>query len=581
MTPRRALAFFLFLTGLFAQEYRATLTGVVTDPSGAAIPNATVKATNSATNRATETKSSSDGVYTVPFLEPGVYLVEASAAGFQTLRRDAITLAVGQKLNLPLQLPVGQSTTEVTVTGNLETIETADASRGLVFDPVKTQEYPLNGRQSYMLMSLTPGVIFTQEQFGSTGFSGTRGWDVNNSYKFNGARAGNGNNVFMMNGTAISNESSTWEFAPSVDAIQEFSAMTTVYDAQYGHEAGGVVNTVIRGGTNNWHGDVYDYFRNAVLDANNFGNNYAGKPKGNHQQNQFGGVFGGPIRKDKDFVFLSYEGWQEVIPFPGAGVTAVPLDLRNGQNFTNYGMTIADPLTTHPCTPGSGSADTDPCTGNFGSNYWRVPFPNNVIPANRVSPIATKILAYLPAPNAPGQGAGNITNNYLNNSNTGRYWYNQPIVRWDHNFSAKNKFYALFSEFHGYEFRSSTTFPKPVATGNIDNNRTFTGMNLDDTHVLSPTAVLDVKASYFRFVQLTPGLLGSGARYHAAVAGDDPDDPRAFGKRFGDPEHQHWRLYGVAIRIGQRELVALQPLDLFAESDDDQGYALAALRLRV
>src|ERR1700730_10588627 len=101
-----------------------------------------------------------------------------------------------------------------------------------------------------MLLNLPPGVIFAQEQFGASGFSGTRGWDVNNSYKFNGARAGNGNNVFMLNGTPISNEGSTWEFAPSVDAVQEFSAMTTVYDAQYGHEAGGVPDNSDRGGSN-------------------------------------------------------------------------------------------------------------------------------------------------------------------------------------------------------------------------------------------------------------------------------------------------------------------------------------------
>jgi hypothetical protein len=505
MIKRCVLALLVLSAGLFAQEFRATLTGTVTDPSGGAIPNATVKAVNTAVNSTSETKTSSDGLYTIPLLEPGVYTVEITANGFQTLKREAITLAVGQKLNLPVRLTVGQMSQEITVTGQQEVIESADANRGLVFDPTKTQEYPLNGRQSYMLLSLTPGVIFTQEQFGASGFSGTRGWDVNSSYKFNGARGGNGNNVFMMNGTAISDNTSQWEFAPSVDAIQEFSAMTTVYDSQYGHQAGGVVNTVIKGGNNAWHGTVYDYFRNAVLDANNFGNNYAGAPKGNHQQNQFGGTFGGPIRKDKDFVFMSYEGWQEVIPFPGAGQQAVPLDLRAGQNFSKYNMSVYDPLTTHPCTAGTGAPDTEPCAGTNGSAYWRSPFPGNVIPQSRISPIATKILSYLPAPNAPGQGAAGITSNYVNAGNTGRYWYNQPIVRWDHNFSSKNKLYALFSEFHGYEFRSTNTFPKPVAQGNIDNNRTFTGLNLDDTHVISPTAVLDVKASFFRFVQLTPG----------------------------------------------------------------------------
>lgn len=380
MSSRSVFTLLFVSCALFAQD-RATLTGTISDPSGAAIPGATVKATNTATNNAGETKTTTDGIYTIPYLNPGVYNIEVAASGFQTLKRDALVLAVGQRLVLNLTMSVGQSTSEITVTGQQESIDTGDASRGLLFDPIKTQEYPLNGRQSYMLMSLTPGVIFGQQQFGASGFSGTRGWDVNNAYKFNGARQGNGNNVFMLNGTPISDNGSQWDFAPSVDAIQEFSAMTTVYDAQYGHEAGGVVNTTIRSGTNSWHGDVYDYFRNRLLDANFFQSNIAGLNKGRHNQNQFGGVFGGPIRKDKDFLFASFEGWQEVVPFPGSGTTDVPLDLRNGQNFDKYHMTIYDPLMTHAC-----GAPTEPCTGSNGSAYWRNPFPGDVIPQNRVSP---------------------------------------------------------------------------------------------------------------------------------------------------------------------------------------------------
>ncbi len=516
---RSILALLIVSSALFAQE-QGTITGVVTDPSGAAIPNATIKSTNLANNQTSETKSATDGNFTIPYLAPGVYNVEATAPGFQSVKRQNIVLAVSQRLNLPLQMPVGQATTEITVTGQQEVIQSTDADRGLVFDPIKTQEYPLNGRQSYMLLSLTPGVIFTQEQFGASGFSGTRGWDVNSSYKFNGARAGNGNNVFMLNGGIISDNGSQWDFAPSVDAIQEFTAITTAYDASYGHEAGGVVNTVIRGGTNNWHGDVYDYFRNRVLDANNFANNYAGQPKGRHNQNQFGGVLGGPIRKDKDFLFMSFEGWQEIVPFPGSGVTAVPLDIRDGQHFAQYGMTEFDPLTTHPC-----GAATEPCSGSTGSTYWRNPFPGDVIPKSRISPIGAKILSYLPAPNTVGQapvgipGAQGISNNYVNPTNEGRYWYNQPIVRWDHVLSDRDRFYMLFSEFHGFEYRSSNTFPPPVATGNSDNNRTFTGLNLDETHVISPTAVLDIRANWFRFVQLTPSYTSQAQAISAASLG--------------------------------------------------------------
>ena len=513
MSIRSVLALLVVSCALFAQD-RATLTGTVTDPSGAGIPGATIRATNTDTNNVSEGKSTADGIYTIPYLAPGVYNIEVTAGGFQTLKRDAVTLAVGQRLVLNMPMIVGQATTEITVTGQVENIETGDASRGLLFDPIKTQEYPLNGRQSYMLLTLTPGVIFGQQQFGASGFSGTRGWDVNSSYKFNGARQGNGNNVFMINGTPISDNGSQWDFAPSVDAIQEFSAMTTVYDAQYHHEAGGVVNTTIRSGTNQWHGDVYDYFRNRLLDANFFQNNIAGAKKGRHNQNQFGGVFGGPIRKDKDFLFVSFEGWQEVVPFPGSGTTDVPLALRDGQHFSQFNMTIFDPLTTHAC-----GASTEPCSGSNGSAYWRNPFPGNVIPQARISPIATKILSYLPAPNSPGQGTAGISNNYVNANNYGRYWYNQPIIRWDHNFGDRDKFNVLFQQFHGYEFRSSTQYPAPLATGNTDNNRTFTSLSMGETHVINPTTVLDIKASYWRFTQLTPGYTAAAQAITAASVG--------------------------------------------------------------
>jgi hypothetical protein len=498
MKFRSLFATLLFsVAGLYAQDFRATVTGTVTDPSGARVPNAKVTAVNTAMNTTKETQTDAEGVYTIPYLDPGVYNFEFQASGFQILRRESITLSVAQKLSLNVSLPVGQAATEVTVAGEQEVVDTADASRGVVFDPLKTQEYPLNGRQSYMLMMLTPGVLFTTFTFGPNGNSGTRAWDVTNAYKFNGARSGNGNNAFLLNGAIISNEGSTWEFAPSVDAIQEFKVETNAFDAQYGHEAGGVVNTTIKSGTNSWHGDVYDYWRYYLLDANSFNNNTAGTQRGYHNQHQFGGVLGGPIRKDKDFIFMSFEGWQEVLPFPTTATT-VPMDMRTG-NFSNpaYGMTVYDPLTRHAC-----GAATESCSQ---STYWQSPFPGNQIPASRISPVAQKILGYLPAPNTVGQGQGGISGNYVSSPNPGRYWYNQPIVRFDHTFSDKDKFNAMFSQFHGFEFRSSNGFAPPLSVGNTYNNRTYTGINLDETHVISPTMVLDLRANFMRFVQLSPG----------------------------------------------------------------------------
>jgi Carboxypeptidase regulatory-like domain len=489
MTPRSVLALLLLSAGLYAQDFRATLGGTVTDPSGAAIPNATVKATNIAVNSTKETKTTSEGLFTIPYLEPGDYTIEVSAKGFQLMKRTDITLQVAMKLNLPIQMTVGQMTQEVTVTGQQEVIDTADASRGLVFDPIKTQEYPLNGRQTYMLMSLTPGVVFTQEQFGASGFSGTRGWDVNNSYKINGARTGE--SLFLLNGAPISDNGGSWQLAPNVEAVQEFKVMTNTYDSSYGRFGGGVVNTTIKSGSNTWNGDVFDYWRNSVLDANFFQNNVQGLKKGFHNQHQFGGVVGGPIRKDKDFILGSFEGWQEVVPFPALASTPNAI-LRDGQHFNDLGYKIFDPLTTHAC-----NAATEPCQGQ---TYISNPFPNNVIPQNRISPIGSKILSYFPTENGPG-----ITNNFIAAGNLGRYWYNQPMVRWDHVFGQNDKFYSLFTFQQGHEYRSSTGFPKPAATGNTNNERNDKNIIVDWTHVMSSAMVFDLRASFGRFVQTTPG----------------------------------------------------------------------------
>lgn len=489
MVRRTLGTFFILCAAVFAQDFRATLTGTVTDPSGASVPNATVKATNTANNSTKEVKTTSDGVYTIPYLDPGVYDVEVSATGFQLLKRSNITLQVAQKLSLPIAMTVGQMTQEVTITGQQEVIDSADANRGLVFDPIKTQEYPLNGRQTYMLMSLTPGVVFTQEQFGASGFSGTRGWDVNNSYKINGARTGE--NLFLLNGAPISNNGGTFQLAPNVEAVQEFKVMTNTYDSSYGRFGGGVVNTTLKAGTNSWNGDVFDYWRNSVMDANFFQNNAGGLPKGFHNQHQFGGVLGGPIRKNKDFIFGSFEGWQEVVPFPALASTP-PTILRDGQHFTDLGYKIFDPLTTHAC-----NAATEPCQGQaFIAN----PFPNNVIPQSRISPVGAKILSYFPAENV-----GGINNNFVAANNLGRYWYNQPMIRWDHVIGANDKFYALFTYQQGHEYRSSTGFPKPAATGNTNNERNDKNVIADWTHVISPTVVLDLRASFGRFIQTTPG----------------------------------------------------------------------------
>ena len=479
----------LFCVSMFGQDYRATLLGQVTDSSGAFVPNATVKATNLDTGSVTEAKTNNSGSYTLPYLQPGNYNVEITAEGFQGVKRENIVLRVADKQNLPVVMQIGQMTQEVTVVGQQELVQSTNADRGMVFDPIKTQELPLNGRQAYMLMALTPGVIFTQEQFGANGFSGTRGWDTNGNYKINGGRPGT--NQFLLNGAPISTFGS-WQVAPNVEAIQEFKVQTNTYDAQYGRTGGGTVNTTLKSGGKDWHGDVFDYWRNRVLDANTFQNNAGRAPRGFHNQHQFGGVVGGPVRKNKDFLFFSQESWREVVPFPL--VTSVPpLDLRDGQHFTNYNVKIFDPLTTRPCN------STNNCPS--GVQYVRDAFPDNKIPESRISPIGKNILALFPAPNgAPGQ----LQNNFLRADSLGRYGYNQPMGRWDHVFNENNRIYGVVTYQHGHEFRNNNGFDPPAQRGNIVSERNDQNYIADYTRVISPTTVLDIRGSFSRFTSLFP-----------------------------------------------------------------------------
>jgi len=214
----------LTLAPLGAQDFRATITGHVTDQTGAAVPDAQVRAVRRDTNQTVETRTNREGYYTLAYLQPSTYDVEVIATGFHKLRRENVTLMVAEKLDLPLTLALGAVSQEITVTADVaEVVQTADASGGLNFDAVMTSEYPLNGRQVYMLMDLSPGVLFTQEEFGKTGHSGTRGWDVNGNYVMNGGVVGT--NSFSLNRAPISLTGS-WQLAPNADAIQEFKVMT-------------------------------------------------------------------------------------------------------------------------------------------------------------------------------------------------------------------------------------------------------------------------------------------------------------------------------------------------------------------
>ena len=508
--PRRlvqmlALILVLPVFTLHAQEYRGTIAGRVTDSSGAVVPNAAITATGpQQTYRA---KTGGNGTFTIPFVQPATYAVSVAAPGFREELRKGIIVDIDSSVNLEMALKVGATIDTVTVQANNEVmLDTLDASGGTVMEPDKVQNLPLNGRQVYMLLGLTPGAQFTQTQFGSQGYSGTRGWDESNAYRINGQSGSY--NQFSLNGAPVSQQdgggAGTWNIAPSVDAVAEFKVMTNTYDAQYGRFAGGTVNTILKSGTQQYHGTLFDFFRNSVMEANTYELNQVGTKKPFHNMHQFGGTLGGAVWKSKDnlFFFLSFEGWREVLP--GGLTTTVPTpDMFpgvNGVNLTNYLAAtnkngIYDPLTTTCVKPSS----------NGCNQYGRQQYPNNTIPANRISPIGLKIMKLFPAPNLPG-----YINNYVY---TGKnpYQYNQPIVRVDYNFSDATRMYAMLAWWSGTEFRDGNGFTGPAMRGNINSYRSSLTQVLDLTHTFNPNLVGDIRVSFNRSWNRNPdGALSAG-----------------------------------------------------------------------
>jgi hypothetical protein len=485
---------------MFAQDFRASILGQVTDASGASIPGVKIRATRIETNVSREAETTSEGFYTVPGLDPGRYNVTFTRDGFQTVNRHDIVLQVAEKLNLSVRMEVGSVTQEVTVTGEQELIATATASRGLVLDSMHVQEIPLNGRNAFMLMRLSPGVIFTPRVFGATGFSGTRGWEsgLGRWYVINGGRVGT--SQFLLNGAPVSTEG-TPNIAPNVEAVQEMKVMVNTYDAQYGRSGGGHVNTTLKSGANDWHGTLFNFWRNRVLDANTLQNNALGEGRGFRNQHQFGGTLGFALRKNTDFLFSSFEGWQEVVPFP-SNVNVPPMEIRGGNfaHFTPMGVPgpigIFDPMTSRAC----GGAVT--CPG--GGIFRRDPFPGNMIPASRINPIGATALGYFPAPNFQPQS---LINNFTRPDNLGRYRYEQPMGRYDKVLTERDRFYFLFTFQDGSEFRNANGFDPPAQTGNMPGTiRRHMNFITSYDRTLSPTRLFRAQANYNRFVQNFPDV---------------------------------------------------------------------------
>jgi len=356
-----------------AQISGATLSGTVTDQSGGVVPQATILIKNVATGITRSNTTSAAGFYSAPNLLPGIYEVKAEAQGFTSKIQMSVNLTVGEQQVLNFTLQVGQMSQTVEVSTEAPNVDLASSTISAVVSSTTVRELPLNGRSWTDLATLQPGVssIQTQPDFTAGPDRGKRGFG--NQLTIDGARPQQNN--YRLDGISMNDYDNS---APGsvlggdlgVDAIQEFSVLTSNYSADYGRTSGGVVNAITRSGTNQFHGSVYEFLRNDALDAANFFENASGLKKASFRQNQFGVAAGGPIKKDKLFVFGDYEGLRyskgipEVINVPSDAARMGILDDSCGNapgtayaNTTDFGNCtttsgggyVPNPIVTGPC----------------------------------------------------------------------------------------------------------------------------------------------------------------------------------------------------------------------------------------
>ncbi len=411
----------------FAQTGAASLTGIVTDTSGAAIPGATVTATNQATNVDYTATSNGTGNYDITSLPVGVYVIKAELAQFKTSATKPIQAEARQTIRIDFKLELGSVQETVQVTGESPVLQTETATVGEVISGTTLVALPLNGRNTGQLSLLLPGVVTPNP--GS--FTGSRNVGSGGRPYVNGNREQTNN--YTIDGVDM-NETidNLVAYQPSPDALAEISVETNNYSADTGNVAGAVISNVIKSGTNRFKGNAFEFYRNSTMDANSFFNNRSHAAKPDRKQNIFGGTVGGPLVKNKLFFFGNYQGTR--FEAPGSEVVAVaPESWRRGD--------LA-----------GASVITDPVT--------KLPFPNNQIPQARIAPIAAAILsntALYPLPNrAPTSGlvAGNFVGERLQTIHA-----NQGDVRVDWNVSQKDNVFGRFSTAEYTDITDKRAFP--------------------------------------------------------------------------------------------------------------------------
>lgn len=454
---RSFLALSLILSAsVLAQTHRSSITGQVSDSDGKGITGAKVTLVSTGTGKSRSVTSGAAGDFALTQIQPGLYRLETERQGFRKTVQD-IDLLVNQEVRIDIALAPGQINEEVTVVAARGLLKTETSSLGSVIENHQIRGLPLDGRNFYDLTLLMPGTAPAAQ-----GSAGSVRGDL--ALNINGAREDSNNVVLdgVYNGDPKLN---TYGTMPSVDAIQEFEVLTSTYDASFGRNGGGQVNVVLKSGTNRIHGTAYEFFRNAVLDARNYFAP-ANEPDPKYQRNQFGGSLGGPLRKDRTFLFADYEGRR--VREGITRVTNVPTLLERVGDFSASPFPLFDPFTQRP-------------------------FPGNRIPANRLHPSGLAIAALYPAPNRSVPGENFVSSPTLRDRN------DQFDARLDHALSASSDLMfrysfgdrTLFDPFSGPAFSLVPGFGTNIP-------RRSQNVMLGETHVFTPRLLNEVRLGFNR-----------------------------------------------------------------------------------
>jgi hypothetical protein len=503
------LAALLFATfSCTAQEFRATLTGEVSDSTGALVPGATVTATNIDSGTVYKGTTTGKGVYYINYVLPGSYTVVAEAKGFKTAKQDRVTLLTAQTFNQNFALSIGSAGETVEVTGAPPQLETTTASGGTIISSRDLENVPVNGGVAYGLISTTPS---SQDNSGST-----NGYQTSNAYSIGGGIQGN--NQFTLNGTNITSQfgydnhnPGEWTVSPNIDSIEEVNVMTTTYDARFGRTSGGTINVVSKSGGNQWHATGRYAYQDSFLNANSYQNNLAGAPRNGELQHQFWLTGGGPIFKNKLFVFGGFEGFHQKLAGstfanvppaylrPGyQGNTGVNFGLvqsLDAQEFSN-GLPIFQPGSAQ-CLDG-GAVTT--CNSNHVAQQM---FANDTIPGSQINATAAALIQFIPLPNVAGQLDSITGSNYFAVTPY-KLNYNQPQVRVDYNLTDRTKLYSYFLYWKGNLYQTNNGLTGIAANGSISQIKQNYIATQDVTHVFSPTLTGDFKIAFDRFFNESP-----------------------------------------------------------------------------